>query len=40
VNPKANRAQRKLVIESRRIRRGYKITPALRDLAGWLGLKR
>jgi uncharacterized protein len=40
VNPKADRAQRKLVIESRRIRRGYKITPALRDLAGWLGLKR
>jgi uncharacterized protein YcaQ len=40
VNPKANRAQRKLVIESRRLRRGHKVAPALGEFAQWLGLER
>ena len=39
VNPRADRSQRKLVIASRRIRRGHRVAPALRDLALWLGLK-
>jgi uncharacterized protein YcaQ len=38
VDPKADRANRKLLIVSRRIRRGHKITPAIRALAHWLGL--
>ena len=40
VNPKADRPQRKLVIVSRRIRRGHQLAPVLRDFADWLGLKR
>lgn len=39
VSPRADRSERKLVITSRRIRRGHRIAPALRELAGWLGLK-
>ena len=38
VNPKADRGQGKLVLESRRVRRGHRIAPALHELAGWLGL--
>jgi uncharacterized protein len=40
VNPRADRSERKLVITSRRIRRGHAIAPALREFAGWLGLKK
>ena len=40
VNPKADRIQRKLIVVSRRIRRGHAVAPALRDLARWLGLQR
>jgi uncharacterized protein YcaQ len=40
VDPKANRAARKLVVVSRRIRRGHKVAPALREFAQWLGLRR
>jgi uncharacterized protein YcaQ len=39
VDPKADRSQRRLVIMSRRIRRGHSVAPALRDFAGWLGLR-
>ncbi|MEO7413541.1 MAG: crosslink repair DNA glycosylase YcaQ family protein [Opitutaceae bacterium] len=38
VEPKADRVARKLVIASRRLRRGYSSAPALKALAGWLGL--
>jgi uncharacterized protein len=38
VNPKADRSRRKLVVVSRRIRRGHKVAPALRELERWLGL--
>jgi uncharacterized protein YcaQ len=37
VNPKADRTNRKLVIDSRRIRRGHRVAPVLRDFAAWLG---
>jgi uncharacterized protein len=40
VDPKADRQSRKLQVVSRRIRRGHAIAPALREFAGWLGLKR
>ena len=40
VNPKADRIQRKLLVPSRRIRRGHTVAPALRELARWLGLQR
>lgn len=39
VDPKANREQRRLRIMARSVRRGHKITDAVRALAGWLGLK-
>jgi uncharacterized protein YcaQ len=39
IDPKADRARRKLVIVSRRIRRGYKVAPAVDEFARWLGLK-
>lgn len=39
VNPRADRAQRKLIVHSRRIRRGHRVAPSLRDFARWLGLK-
>jgi 2-keto-4-pentenoate hydratase/2-oxohepta-3-ene-1,7-dioic acid hydratase in catechol pathway len=37
VNPRAERSIRKLVITSRRIRRGHAIAPARREFASWLG---
>jgi uncharacterized protein YcaQ len=40
VDPKADRAERKLRVVSRRIRRGHAIAPVLRDFAQWLGLRR
>jgi uncharacterized protein YcaQ len=39
VDPKAERARKKLRIVSRAIRRGHRIADAVRSLAGWLGLK-
>src|SRR5205085_10181231 len=39
VDPKADRAKRKLAVVSRRVRRGHAVAPALRDLARFLGLK-
>ncbi|HVS51025.1 MAG TPA: crosslink repair DNA glycosylase YcaQ family protein [Opitutaceae bacterium] len=38
VDPKADRAHGKLVVVSRRVRRGYRATPAVRELARFLGL--
>ena len=40
VDPKAERAQRKLTVVSRRIRRAHRLAPALDELARWLGLRR
>ena len=40
VDPKADREGRRLVVVSRRIRRGHTLAPALRDFARWLGLKK
>lgn len=39
VDPKADRARRKLTVVSRRVRRGHRVAPAIRSLARWLGLK-
>lgn len=39
VDPKANRPARRLEIVSRKIKRGHATTPAVRDLARFLGLK-
>jgi hypothetical protein len=39
VDPKADRARQKLRVVSRRLRRGHKLAPALRALAGFLGLR-
>lgn len=39
VDPKADREKRKLVVVSRRLRRGHPVQPAVRDFARWLGLK-
>jgi uncharacterized protein YcaQ len=39
VDPKADRVKRKLHIVSRSVRRGHRVTDAVRVLAGWLGLK-
>lgn len=39
VNPRAERVEQRLVIGSRSIRRGHKLTPALQDFARWLGLR-
>ena len=38
VNPRADRTARRLSVASRRLRRGFKVTPALRHFAQWLGL--
>lgn len=38
VEPKADRVTGKLVVASRRLRRGYSAGPAVRELAQWLGL--
>jgi uncharacterized protein len=40
VDPKADRAARKLIVRARRIRRGHATAPALKEFAQWLGLKR
>ncbi len=40
LDPKADRAQRKLTVVSRRIRRGHRVAPALDCFADWLGLRR
>ncbi len=39
VDPKADRAQKKLKVLSRSIRRGHRAATAVRELAGFLGLK-
>lgn len=39
VDPKADGAQHRLVVVGRRIRRGHRAAPAVRDFARWLGLK-
>lgn len=39
VDPKADRATRRLQIVSRRIRRGHKVAEGVRTFARWLGLK-
>lgn len=39
VDPKADRAGRKLRVVSRRVRRGHKLAPAIRELAAFLGLR-
>ncbi|MBL9199494.1 MAG: winged helix DNA-binding domain-containing protein [Opitutaceae bacterium] len=40
VGPKADRANRRLTVVSRRVRRGHALAPAVRELARWLGLRR
>ncbi len=40
VEPKADRANGKVVVASRSIRRGYRVGEALDELAAWLGLRR
>lgn len=39
VEPRADRAGRRLQVVSRRVARGVALTGALRELAGWLGLR-
>jgi len=39
IDPKADRDRKKLRVVSRRVRRGHTVTPAVRALAGFLGLK-
>jgi uncharacterized protein YcaQ len=39
VNPKADREARRLHVLSRSVRRGYRVAPAVRQLARFLGLK-
>jgi hypothetical protein len=39
IDPKADRERKKLVVVSRSVRRGHRATPAVRELAGFLGLK-
>jgi Uncharacterized protein conserved in bacteria len=39
VDPKADRARRKLVVVSRSVRRGHRVAPALATLATFLGLR-
>ncbi len=40
VEPKADRAAGRLRLLSRRVARGVRVAPALRELAAWLGLRR
>ncbi|HUR59724.1 MAG TPA: crosslink repair DNA glycosylase YcaQ family protein [Opitutaceae bacterium] len=40
VDPKADRAARKLVVRARRIRRGHATAAVLKEFAAWLGLRR
>ena len=39
VDTKAHREERRLRVVSRSVRRGHKVSPAVRALAAWLGLK-
>lgn len=39
VDPKADRPGKKLVVISRRIRRGHQVAASVRELARWLGLR-
>lgn len=39
IDPKADRPKRKLVVVNRSVRRGHRAGPAVRELAGFLGLK-
>lgn len=39
VDPKADRAARKLLVRARRVRRGHAVADTLREFAGWLGLR-
>jgi uncharacterized protein YcaQ len=39
VDPKADRERRKLVVVSRRVRRGHRVAGAVSSLAVWLGLR-
>ncbi len=39
VDPKADRGRKKLVVVSRRVRRGHRVAPAVRELARFLGLR-
>jgi len=39
VDPKADRERRRLVVVSRRVRRGYRVAATVRTFARWLGLK-
>jgi uncharacterized protein YcaQ len=38
VDPKADRENKKLVVVSRRLRRGHRVVPVVRELARFLGL--
>ncbi len=39
IDPKADREKQKLRVVSRRVRRGHRVSPAVRELARFLGLK-
>jgi len=39
LDPKADRERGRLVVVSRRVRRGFAVAPTVRELARWLGLK-
>ena len=39
IDPKADRANKKLIVLNRSLRRGHRAAPAVRELAGFLGLK-
>ena len=39
VDPKADRPQRRLQVVTRSVRRGHRVTGAVRELAGFLGLR-
>lgn len=39
VDPKVDREKGRLVVASRRVRRGHRVAPAVRGLADWLGVK-
>ena len=39
VDPKADRPKRKLTVVSRSLKRGYKVAPAVKNLAAFLGLR-
>jgi uncharacterized protein YcaQ len=39
VDPKADREAGRLTVMSKRVRRGYAVVPAVKQLAGFLGLR-